>query len=248
VIDLSDFDLGDFDIDIKIDMTQEDARYCKPPMDRGCKVARYEYAEEMADSLDLDARTMAIVSGNFEYGDLIEAILRRKQLRAHTVTISTLSIGRNNIDSLSNLLKYGYIANLNLIVSAYWYSHERHGGVPYIYKHCDIDNRFQLAVAGTHCKVVTMHLEDDRKIVMHGSANLRTSGCLEQVMVESSPELYDFFDSVHLPIIEQYATIKKEIRRAKLWDIVKQTPENPVKEKANTQATPKPQRQNAATK
>ena len=92
------------------------------------------------------------------------------------MTISTLSLSQDNIDSLANLLDWGYIDELNLIVSAYWFSHERWSLVPYCYERLDKEDKFQLAVAGIHTKTCQFETLGGKRIVIHGSANLRSSG------------------------------------------------------------------------
>lgn len=133
--------------------------------------------------------------------------------------ISTLSLSQNNVDSLHTLMDKGYIEELNLIISVYFWGNERRSLVPYIYKQLDIGDRFQLAVAGVHTKTVHFETLGGRKIIMHGSANLRSSGNIEQFTMEENPELYDFYDDHFNRIIDKYATIRKPIRNSKAWDL-----------------------------
>ena len=137
------------------------------------------------------------------------------------MTISTLSMNQNNVDSLANLLQGDYVQNLNLIVSDYFFAHERNGLIPYIYQELDKDDKFQLAAAGTHCKLCIIETECGKKIVIHGSANLRTSSNIEQFVIEESEELYNFNNDFQNRIIEKYKTIKKSLRVGKLWDVIK---------------------------
>lgn len=137
------------------------------------------------------------------------------------MTISTLSLSENNIDSLWGLIQDGLINKLDLIVSDYFFSHEKRNLVEYIYEKLDTDdNRFQLAVAGTHCKVCLLETHCGKKIVIHGSANLRSSGNIEQFVVEENEALYDFNDEYQKLIVEKYQTINKSIRRSKLWNLI----------------------------
>ena len=129
-------------------------------------------------------------------------------------------MNQNNIDSLANLIHGNYVQNLNLIVSDYWYANERNGLLPYVYQELDIDNKFQLAAAGTHCKLCIFETECGKKVVIHGSANLRTSANIEQFVIEESEELYNFNHDFQNKIIEKYKTIKKSIRVSKLWDLI----------------------------
>lgn len=57
-----------------------------------------------------------------------------------------------------------------------------------------------------------------RKILIHGSANLRSSGNIEQFTAEENPELYDFYDENFTKILDTYATIRKPIRHTRLWE------------------------------
>jgi len=54
--------------------------------------------------------------------------------------------------------------------------------------------------------------------VMHGSANLRSSGNIEQFTMEDNEELYNFYDEVFVSILERYRTINKQLRGNELWD------------------------------
>lgn len=219
-IELPDIDLNLIDF-IPSDETEE-TRYTVPklaPMRSDYIV--YDNAVRMAKELRLEKgqRFDAFVSGNFIFGDFIEAYLTEQNAQATTMTISTLSMSQNNIDSLRGLLLGDYIKELNLIISAYFWANERNSLIPYIYKNLDIDNRFQLAVAGIHTKTCHFQTLGGRKIVMHGSANLRSSGNIEQFTMEENPDLYEFYDEHFKRITEKYATIRKPIRGNNAWDI-----------------------------
>ena len=54
---------------------------------------------------------------------------------------------------------------------------------------------------------------------MHGSANLRSSGNIEQFTMEENPELFDFYDQHLSRIVEKYATIRKPIRNSNAWEL-----------------------------
>ena len=124
-----------------------------------------------------------------------------------------------NVDSLFLLMDKGYVKQLDLIVSAYFWGNERMGLIPYIYRQLDMGGRFQLAVAGIHTKTCHFETLGGRKIVMHGSANLRSSGNIEQFTMEENPDLFDFYDSHLSRIVEKYATIRKPIRNSNAWEL-----------------------------
>lgn len=223
--DIGNFELPDIDLNLMeflpSDETEE-TRYTLPkvvPMKEDFVL--YDNAQKMARELRLGfgERFDAFVSGSFIFGDFIEAYLTTQNACAKKMTISTLSMSQNNVDSLHTLMEKGYIEELNLIISVYFWGNERSSLIPYIYKQLDIGDRFQLAVAGVHTKTVHFETLGGRKIIMHGSANLRSSGNIEQFTMEENPELYEFYDDHFNRIIDKYATIRKPIRNSKAWDL-----------------------------
>lgn len=220
-----EINLGHFDTDFKTKVSADfDTRYIKPkyhhvPPERYAKYAR---AEDLAKVTDLSdgSRMFAIINGSFIFGDYIEALAVTYDLGIKEMTISTLSFSENNVDSLANLMNGGYLDHLNVIVSDYFFSHERNNLIRYAYKELDIDNRFQLSVAATHCKMTIFEIDDGRKVVIHGSANLRSSGNIEQICIEVNSDLYIFNFEYQQKIIEEYKSIDKSVRYNNLWDTI----------------------------
>lgn len=197
-------------------------RYCLPraftpvgafhvKYDRAADLAR-----EMADKILNGDRVDALLSGNFIFGDLIEAFAVETNAYIDDLTLSTLSFSEENVQSLRNLMVGGYLDQLNIVVSDYFWSHNRINA-PAIYEALDMGDRFQLAVAGIHTKIALMRIRD-RKIVIHGSANLRSSRSLEAITIETNPDLYDFHMGWHSIILQHYATIRKSLRAQALFD------------------------------
>lgn len=219
--DLEDVNLSDFNL---MDGYEEETRIMKPKL-YALKRSQvmYDNACRLAEDLPWEKgiRYDVIVSGNFIFGDFIEAFIVKNNAKVPRMTISTLSLSQDNVDSLVNLIVGGYVEELNLIVSAYFYSHERGSLIPYIYQELDRDDKFQLAVAGIHTKTCHFETAGGKKIVIHGSANLRSSGNIEQFTIEENGELYGFYDGIYNEIINRYATIRKPIRQKQLWDVIK---------------------------
>lgn len=226
--DIGNFDIPDIDIDLpKLDFLPsdetEETRYTLPHLVHYSEedFVLYDNAVKLAKELRVTEgmRADAFIAGSFIFGDFIEAFMTTHNCGTPKMTISTMSMSEENVDSLRTLMEKGYIGELNLIISVYFWGHERHGMLPYIYEQLDIDNRFQLAVAGMHTKTVHFTTHGGKKIVMHGSANLRSSGSIEQFTIEENPKLHDFYEEQFCKIIDKYATIKKPIRNSKAWDI-----------------------------
>ena len=197
------------------------SRYIKPPISKTIPERRlkYKFAEELARDIkpELGMRAFVFLDGTFVAGDFIEAWFVEHHIIAKELTISTLSLNPNNVDSLANLMECGYIESLNLIVSDYFYSHERQTLVPYIREKLDKDNRFQFAAAGTHCKLTLFETHKGAKVVIHGSANLRSSSNIEHMTIEENPELFDFIMEMQRTILEKYKTINKAVRYNSIW-------------------------------
>jgi hypothetical protein len=195
---------------------------CKEIPDRALK---YQYAKDLANDISItkDCRQFVIVDGTFVFGDIFEAIIVKNNWHINKMKVSTLSLSQYNVDSLAGLISGGFSDELSLIVSTFFFSHERGMLIPYIYENLDIANKFQLSVASTHCKICLIETHCGLKIVMHGSANLRSSGNIEQLMIEESEFLYDFNDQIFVAIEEKYKTINKPIRNTSLWQQVAKT-------------------------
>lgn len=226
-----DINIPDMDLDISIADNGFDNRYIKSKVAKDIPAHKLKYrnAIKLANNIKIEEgiRYDCIVAGNFIFGDFIEAFITHNNAKCLQLTISTLSLDQNNVDSLVNLMTGNYVDNLNLIISDYFYAHERGSLIPYIYDKLDVDNRFQLASASSHTKITMFETLGGKKIVMHGSANLRSSSNIEQFTIEENPGLYDFHFEYHNRIIEKYMTINKEIKRnkslrgEKLWNEIK---------------------------
>lgn len=217
-IETPDFDTALFDI--LEDEVGAETRYIKPKVyATSSDFVMYDNAVKLARDIEITegSRYDVVVNGSFIFGDFLEAFIVRNNAKCKKLTISTLSLNQNNVDSLHNLITHGYIDELNLIVSAYFYNMEIRALIPYIYRQLDIDNRLQLAVANVHTKTAQLETLGGKKIIAHGSANLRSSGSIEQFTIEESPELYDFYDEFFSRILERYQTIRKPVWGKDAW-------------------------------
>ena len=211
-IDLEDldFDLDDFELDDREPDAQ--TRIIQPRMDPTIltQTVHFDHAMELATKIDLSGktRTFAWVSGSFIFGDILEALWRRRNVDIKNLAISSLSISDENIDSWAGLMAQANIERFDLLVSAYWYSHEKYQLLPYLYQQLAGDNRFQVAFGAYHCKLIALETHHGHTMVIHGSANMRSSTNVEQIMVEvDNRELYDFNAGMIQDICKKYGTI-----------------------------------------
>lgn len=79
----------------------------------------------------------------------------------------------------------------------------------------------------THMKTTLIWVDDGtevgRKIVIEGSANLRSSGNIESILVEECPEWFDINREILDGIVCRYKTIKKPLGERDTWLITDQT-------------------------
>ncbi|MBE0469580.1 MAG: hypothetical protein IBX55_08770 [Methyloprofundus sp.] len=217
VQNLSGFDLSGFHDKPKKNPLRE-TRIHKPKLSKKVPTTQVKYKnavklqKKVNKTIFAGGRVDAVVSGDFIFGDFIEALIVNNNLLVDDLTISTLSLSKDNVDSLANLINGDFVSELNIIVSDYFYSHNLGDNIRYIYEKLDSKNSFQLAVASNHTKICLLR-SGDIKMVIHGSANFRSSACVEMFTVETDSGLYDFHKTWHDDIIEQYKTIKKPIRK-----------------------------------
>ena len=224
---MPDLEMEDVDMDMDFSagfLEDHDNRYINPKPRKQIpdRMLKYDNAITLAKSIDMGigSRSHVILSGNFIMGDLIEAIFVTKVIHTKNLSVSTLSMSQNNVDSFKNLVDGGYIDSLDLVLSDYFFSHERNGLVRYALKELDHNDAFQIGIAGSHTKICLFESDGGKKIVIHGSANLRSSGCTEQISIEENPDLYDFYREYHDKIINEYRVINKSIRREQLWQVI----------------------------
>lgn len=218
-IEFDDFDLGEARdiaaVETEISVIK---RYHRP------KKVKYERAVDLVKKMPelQDGEAMyAIVSGNFIFGDFIEAFMVENNYLAEEMLIATLSLGQENVDSLKNIQVGGYASKMSLIVSDYWYAHERRrdGGVPYIIENLGGEN-FRFAAAGLHTKVSIIKTSCGKHFIFHGSANLRSSRNIEQFCIENNEDLYKFNSDWMEKILCNFSVIKKTARGEKLWKLL----------------------------
>lgn len=240
-LELPDFDPGGFGDGLELDAFTLDAgfadglessRYGRPRLNPYMRVD-YEYAEQFAEAFEFSPgmRVFAFVSGNFIFGDFIEALVARRKFGVKRLTVQTLSMSQENIDGLRNVIDLmgGRLESLRLVMSDYWYAHERNpqtGLVPYLFDRLDVVPDFRAAFASVHTKIVTIETLNGNKLVIHGSANFRSSRNVEQVCIEADPGLYDYVEAFTGRILDAYDVVNHSVKRNKslrggdLWQAV----------------------------
>ncbi len=218
-----DFDLGDFDM-LQNDQTQQEPqkqRILKPRVDvklLDTRMVSYTNAKEFVRDIDLCGRTYAWLDGSFIFGEIPEALgeIGHPVKRAW---ITSLGLSEENIDSLYNCFALYGLDKLCLLLSAYFYSHEKHKLIPYMYEKLDVEIEtepdkwepgFQVGFFNIHSKIMCLELEDGTKLTIHGSSNLRSSNSIEQAMIETDPDLFDFNVGIIREFMKVFFTVNHD--------------------------------------
>ena len=220
--------MEDFDFDFDDDLFSDDSsdkfktQYAKIKRYNRPKVVKYEYAKDMAAQIGKvkeNEHIFALVSGNFIAGDFIEAYLEENDLFAEEIIIATLSLSKENVDSLKNILEWKRCGRMGLLVSDYFFAHERKDGIEYIIETLNYDG-FLLAAAAIHTKITLIKTFCGMNLVIGGSANLRSSRNIEQITIDNSKELYEFNREWIVGLLKKYQATHKSLRGGALWQQV----------------------------
>ena len=224
-IDLDfDFDMGDFDLMTeKKTVEPQHQRILKPRVDKDLldtRMVSYDNARAFVQDLNLseNKRTYAWLDGTFIYGEIPEA-LGESGHPVRRAWITSLGMSEENADSFYNCFYLYGLEKLSLLLSAYFYSHEKYGIIPYIYNKLDLEIEtepdkwepcFQVGYFNMHAKIMCLELYDGTKLTIHGSSNLRSSSSIEQIMVETDPELFDFNVGMIREFMKKFFTINHD--------------------------------------
>ena len=220
-----DFGLGDIEFDSElfdfVDMrepTKQDT-YERPIIMKPQTVC-YEYALDFAEQLRLsnETETFAFVSGNFVFGDFVEALVDLGMLSVKRMSLMTLSLNDENIDSIRNIIEWQNVERLDLVVSDYWFAHERHAGglVDYLFEELSVSGmELNVGFAAVHCKTWCIETRNGNCLTIQGSANLRSSRNIEQVHISPSRELFEFVDGFTKKVIDVYNVANKNAKKIK---------------------------------
>lgn len=209
-----DFDLADFDVIETPEVPtlgEPQSRIVQPRINlREISHATcFENAEEFAKQISLapDERTYAWVNGNFIFGDIIPALITARGVNPRTLYLASLSLSAVNIEALHAVLEEANLERMVLLLSGYFYSHEKHNLIPYLYDALGDDDRVQIVFGNYHMKYISLETHAGHVLNVHGSANLRSSNSIEQIIVDQDRMIYAFNRDVSEIIARDYGTI-----------------------------------------
>jgi hypothetical protein len=151
-------------------------------------------AEEALDVLPAEGESLhAVMSGFYDLQHLLIVILDRLSSHCAMMRVATLSLSRCNVQEMVTLLDAGKVGRLDLLTSDFFRKHDDDIFAELVQEFQSRGQR--VAAARSHCKVVTLALDDGRRYVLEGSPNLRTNRNMEQFCLTCDPELHGFYDA-----------------------------------------------------
>jgi hypothetical protein len=130
----------------------------------------------------------AIMTGGYDLMVLLAALLDLHPAPCRRLRIATLCFNRRNAAELLGLLEGGKIGGLTLLASHFFKAQNKELFEGFrqdlaAFPGC------RIAAARSHCKIVCFDFADDAALVLEGSANLRTNGNREQMILCHDREL-----------------------------------------------------------
>jgi hypothetical protein len=137
--------------------------------------------------------THAVMSGRYDLMVLLAAVLEFYASGCESLRIATLSFNDRNTLEMAELLRSGRVGTLALLCSAFFKAHNDAEYSQARRTAAEFPGRWRIAAARNHAKVITAHLPGQRrKLVLEGSANLRTNGNWEQLLIVLDDNLHDW--------------------------------------------------------
>ena len=140
----------------------------------------------------------ALMSGRFDLALVLAAVL--EQEGPASARIATLSYNARSFRELLSLLDNKLLTSCTLLASTFFRAHNE---ALWEESKREFDERGQrVAVAYNHAKVIALDFGGTKKIVLEGSANLRSNRNVEQIAILADTGLHDW----HVKWIEDYVT------------------------------------------
>jgi hypothetical protein len=132
-----------------------------------------------------------VMLGTFDLMVLISAIIDMHPARCETQRIGTLTFNKRNAVEMLGLLESGKVGRLSLLGSTFLRGH--YGELyQWFREELAAFPASKIACARNHCKIVCFDFADGTGMVLEGSANLRTNGNREQLLLANDRGLHDF--------------------------------------------------------
>lgn len=136
-----------------------------------------------------DERLHCVLRGDFVLCELIPLIIAHRGACPH-LRVATLGLSAANAEQLANLFTAGLIGELTIVASHYFQQVDKTTTYRQI---CAIlAGKARLVITRSHAKVILLPTAGGDHYIIEGSANLRSSDNLEQMLILNDQETHDF--------------------------------------------------------
>jgi hypothetical protein len=151
-------------------------------------------AEQIGHLPEPGHEVVMLMTGDWHGWDIVSAVLHLTQpATIVSLKIATLGFNRTQARHLADLIDAGAIASMVMVVSEIFSSASN--GEYHALSDLLSERGQTLATTRNHAKILCFELNDGRKLVAHGSLNLRRCNAYEQVVLAADADLHDFFAS-----------------------------------------------------
>jgi hypothetical protein len=157
---------------------------------------RFACLKAAADALDVlpqEGETLhGIMTGLYDLMHMLIVMLDRFGSPCVTMRIATLSLSRRNVQEMVALIDTGKVKCIDLLTSDFFRKHDDDIFTELVQEFHQRGQR--VGATRSHCKLVTIALEDGRRYALQSSANLRTNRNQEQFCLSRCPDVHRFYD------------------------------------------------------
>jgi hypothetical protein len=133
-----------------------------------------------------------LMTGRYDPTALLVVLIERQPMPCEHLRIGTLSLKQRNLYELYRSLDSRKVGRLTLLVSEFFREHHAEICATLINELAGRSPLHFFAAARSHAKVVTMQFQDGGKMVLEGSANLRTNSNREQFCLLHHAGVHDW--------------------------------------------------------
>ncbi len=190
-----------------------------PPVFRGKALRRrqvmFREASELIAVLPAKGESVhAVMTGQYDLMLVLAAILGKIGIVCNHLRIATLSFNDRNTSEMANLLQTGKVQSITLLCSVFFRDHNQREFANAVKSAADFPERWRLAATRSHCKVICCDF-GNQKLILDGSANLRTNSNWEQLAVIMDDDLHDWHSRWIDERVNHAAAVEKEKEREK---------------------------------
>jgi hypothetical protein len=156
------------------------------------RTAQLRAAGQVLDHLPGPGESVhTLLTGCFDFALVLTVVIQSRPALCETLRITTLAFSRRNVQELARLLDGRKIRRLVLLTSDF-HAKSNAGIYAGAVKELAQERGQAVATARCHAKVCTLAFADGLRLVLEGSANLRTNKNWEQLTAINDADLHDW--------------------------------------------------------